>query len=164
MAAAARWIRLHPPGLAAMHAACAGFAQAQDAECAPALLWGQIEDDRHAFAIVAPLKYLPGRRTRWRAWGLAPLVASYRQCGLSAYFDADRICLSGQPISDVGATAVGACALVIANFAAWGGDFMECLRHRVESQYGWQFDNAWPSEAERSAIAGALAGEAADAE
>jgi hypothetical protein len=167
MATPARWIRLHPPHLPAMHAACAGFASAQGAGAAPAVLWARIEDGRdngdHAFAIVAPLKYLPGRRTRWAAWGLAPLVAAYRQRGLSAYCDADRICLRGQPISDVRASSTGACAVVLADFTAWGEGFIEALRQRVEAQYGWQFDHSWPADAERSAMAVQLAGEAAGA-
>jgi len=157
MAIAARWIRLHPAGMPALHAACAGFARAQAPDAAPAALWARCDAERHALAVVAPLKFLPGRSTRWRAWLLAPLVATYRQCGLSAYFDADRICVSGQPISGVDTTAVGACAVVVADFAAWGGAFMESLRHRVEAQYGWQFDHSWPSEHERGAIAAALA-------
>jgi len=163
LALAARWIRLHPPGLAAMRAACAGFAQAQVPASAPAVLWARIEDDRHAFSIIAPLKYLPGRSTRWRSWALAPLVATYRQCGLCAYYDADRICLSGQPITGVSAAASGDCAIVVADFVAWGEEFLDFLRQRIEAQYGWQFDTAWPSDAELGAIAGALAGESANA-
>jgi hypothetical protein len=163
LALAARWIRLHPPGLAAMRAACTGFAQAQVPASAPAVLWARIEDDRHAFSVVAPLKYLPGRSTRWRSWALAPLVATYRQCGLSAYYDADRICLSGQPITSVSAATAGDCAIVVADFVAWGEAFLDFLRQRIESQYGWQFDTAWPTDAELEAIAGALAGESASA-
>src|SRR5258705_6620897 len=140
MALAARWIRLHPPGMPPMRAACAAFARAQAPGSAPAVLWARIEDDRHAFAIVAPLKHLPGRRTRWCSWALAPLVATYRQRGLSAYCDADRICLSGQPITGVQAATVGDCAVVVADFVAWGDAFMDFLRQRVEAQYGWQFD------------------------
>jgi len=163
MATAARWIRLHPPGLAAMRAACAGFARAQGVDATPAALWAHIDDNRHAYSIVAPRKHLPGRSSRWCSWALAPLVATYRRCGLSAYTDADRICLSGQPITGVNATAIGDCAVVVADFVAWGGEFMELLRHRVEAQYGWQFDTAWPSEAEIVVIADGLAGEPADA-
>ena len=163
MATAARWIRLHPPGLAAMRAACAGFARAQGADSTPAALWAHIEDNRHAYSIVAPRKHLPGRRSRWCSWALSPLVATYRRCGLSAYTDADRICLSGQPITGISAAAIGDCAVVVADFVAWGGEFMELLRHRVEAQYGWQFDTAWPSEAEIVVIADGLAGEPADA-
>jgi len=160
MAVAARWIRLHPPHLPAMQAACAGFAQAQAADAPPAALWADISSERGAFALVAPLKYLPGRSTRWRSWALAPLVAAYRQCGLSAYADAERICVSGRPITDVCAQAVGPCALVVADFAPWGQRFMDSLRQRMEAQYGWQFDHSWPAGAERSAIAEALAEDA----
>ena len=159
MAIAARWIRLHPPGMPALQAACAGFARAQAADAAPAALWSGNADQQHALAIVAPLKFLPGRSTRWRAWLLAPLVATYRQCGLSAYTDAERICLSGQPISGVSAAALGACGVVIADFAAWGEAFMDSLRRRVEAQYGWQFDHSWPSDRERAVIAAALVAE-----
>ena len=163
MAIAARWIRLHPPGMPAMHTACTGFARAQAPASAPAVLWARCADDRHALAVVAPLKFLPGRSTRWRSWLLAPLVATYRQCGLSAYDDSDRICLSGQAISAVAAAAVGDCAVVIADFAAWGAAFMDSLRRRVEAQYGWQFDHSWPSDRERGTIAEALVAKTADA-
>ncbi|MEW6689793.1 MAG: hypothetical protein AB1452_11955, partial [Pseudomonadota bacterium] len=94
-----------------------------------------------------------------RPWLLAPLVATYRQCGLSAYTDAERICLSGRPISGVEARAVGACAVVVADFAAWGTAFMESLRRRLEAQHGWQFDHSWPSRAEQRTIDAALAAE-----
>ena len=158
MAIAARWIRLHPPGLAAMRAACAGFARAQGIHSTPAALWADMENNRRAYSIVAPLKHLPGRSSRWRSWTLAPLVATYRSCGLSAYTDADRICLSGQPITGVSAVAVGDCAVVVADFVAWGEEFMELLRHRVEAQYGWQFDTAWPTQSEHAAMHGAMEG------
>ena len=82
---------------------------------------------------------------------------------VSAYDDADRICISGQPISGVEASTVGDCALIVAGFTAWGESFIDALRHRLEAQYGWQFDHSWPADGERSAIAEALAGEAADA-
>jgi hypothetical protein len=161
--AAARWIRLHLRDVAEMRAACEGFALAQSPQAVPAALWAGTEGERHAFAVVAPLKFLPGRRTRWRAWALAPLVATYRQHGLSAYTDADRICLSGRPISGMEASAAGVCAVVVADFAPWGVEFMDALRRRAEVQYGWQFDHSWPSSAERAAIADALAEEIADA-
>ena len=164
MALAARWIRLHAAGLPAMRSACTAFARAQEPGAAPSALWARIEDDQHSLALVAPLKYLPGRHTRWRAWALAPLVAAYRQRGLCAYNDADRICLSGQPISGVGASAVGACAVVVAEFVAWGETFLESLRQRVEAQYGWAFDTSWPTAAEHAAITSAVALELPHAE
>jgi hypothetical protein len=163
MTIAARWIRLHPPALPALRTSCLGFARVQPEAAAPAALWAGLGEGRHALSLVAPLKYVPGRSTRWRAWALAPLIATYRQCGLSAYTDADRICLSGQPITDVSAAETGACAVITADFMAWGVNFMELLRVRVEAQYGWQFDNSWPAPHEQHAIEGALAGDAARA-
>ena len=159
MTIAARWIRLHPTGISALHAASRCFARAQSPDSAPAALWARCGDDRHAIAVVAPLKFLPGRSSRWRSWLLAPLVAAYRDRGLTAYYDADRICLSGQPISGVDASAVGACALVVADFAAWGETFLQALRHRVEAQYGWAFDTSWPTAEERVAITSSVAPE-----
>ena len=69
MPVAARWIRLHPSGMPAMQAACAGFTRAQGADAAPSVLWaslaGSLTGVRHAVAVAAPLKYVPGRGTRW---------------------------------------------------------------------------------------------------
>ena len=161
MAIAARWIRLHTPGLAEMRAVCTGFARAQRVDSAPAVLWAGVENDRHAYSIVAPLKHLPGRRSRWCAWALAPLVATYRRHGLSAYADADRICLSGRPITGVSAAAAGDCAVVVADFVPWGVEFMESLRQRMEAQYGWQFDTAWPTPTENAGMQGARLTESA---
>ena len=157
MTTAARWIRIEPDGAPAMRAACAGFARVQGAQAAPAVLWARLGEGRHTYGVVAPLKHVPGRSRRWGAWALAPLVAAYRRLGLSAYHDADRICLSGQPITDVTVLAVGDCAVIVADFAAWGADFVEALRQRIEAQYGWQFDHSWLSPDERAALAGAPA-------
>lgn len=157
MTLAARWIRIEPDGVPAMRAACAGFARAQGADAAPAVLWARLGEGRHTYGVVAPLKHVPGRSRRWRAWALAPLVAAYRRLGLSAYHDADRICLSGQPITDVDAAQVGACAVIVADFTAWGADFIDGLRQRIEAQHGWQFDHSWLSAEERAALAAAPA-------
>ena len=163
MAFAARWIHLHLRDTTAMRRACEGFARAQTPVGSPAVLWTGNDGERHAFAVVAPLKFLPGRRARWRAWALSPLVAAYRQHGLSAYTDADRICLSGRPITAVEAAAIGSCSVVVADFEPWGEGFMDALRQRAEAQYGWQFDHSWPSPAERQAIAEVIPGEFAGA-
>ena len=163
MAFAARWIHLHLRDSTAMRGACEGFARAQAPAGLPAVLWTGNDGERHAFAVVAPLKFLPGRSARWRAWALSPLVAAYRQHGLSAYTDADRICLSGKPITGVDAAAIGVCSVVVADFEPWGESFMEALRRRAEAQYGWQFDHSWPSPAERQAIADVIPGEFAGA-
>ncbi len=163
MSVAARWIRLHLRESTAMRGACEGFARAQSPAAAPAVLWTGSDGERHAFAVVAPNRFLPGRSARWRAWALSPLVAAYRQHGLSAYADADRICLSGRPITGVEAAAVGACVVVVADFEPWGEGFVDVLRQRAEAQYGWQFDHSWPSPEERQAIAEVVPGEFAGA-
>lgn len=163
MATAARWIRLHSDQAAALRAAYAGFARAQSPRAAPAMLWARADESACFVAQVAPLKFAPGRSRRWRAWALAPLIATYRHFGLRAYLDGDSICLSGRRIATSDATAIGACAVVVSSFLSLECDFMDSFRSRIESQHGWQFDHSWPSPAERDAMAEALAGEIADA-
>jgi hypothetical protein len=157
---AARWIRLDTQGDAALRAAGAGFALAQSFRAAPAVLWARAEEGCVASALVAPLKFAPGRTRRWPAWALAPLIASYRWFGLRAYLEADAICLSGDRIAASESRTVGACAVVVSRFLPVERGFMEVLRGRIEAQQGWQFDNSWPSDGERAAIRGALAVEA----
>jgi hypothetical protein len=183
MAFAARWIRSAPVGPYDLHAACAGLALAQGIRAAPVVFWARtsapvlgdpcaIEEDRYAFALVVPLRLAPGRRSRWRAWALAPALAAYRYFGVHAYFDDNAIFLNGRRIAACGAQEIGACALIVSSFlprppgalAEWGErDLEEAFRTRVETQHGWQFENSWPSDAERASIADALAGEIADA-
>jgi len=152
----ARWIRLDTQGDAALRAAGAAFALAQSPRAAPAVLWAQAEEGRIACALVAPLKFAPGRARRWPAWALAPLIASYRLFGLRAYLEVDAICLSGDRIAASEARTVGACAVVVSRFLPVERVFMEVLRGRIEAQLGWQFDNSWPSDRERAAISGEL--------
>ena len=183
MAFAARWIRSSPVGAYDLHAACIGLALAQGARAAPVVFWARasepvvgglcdIEENHFAFALIAPLRLVPGRRSRWRAWALAPALAAYRYLGVRAYLDDDAICLNGRRIAACGAQAIGGCAVVVSSFlprppgtlADWvARDLESAFRNRLEAQHGWEFENSWPSRAERLAIADALAEEAADA-
>ena len=183
MANAARWIRSAPVDPYDLHAACLGFALAQGARAAPLVFWARasapvvgdpcdIEEHHFVFALIAPLRLAPGRRSRWRAWALAPALAAYRHFGVRAYLDDDAICLNGRRIAASGAQAIGGCAVVVSSFlprppgtlAEWvERDLENVLRIRIEAQHGWEFENSWPSEIERLAIADALAGELADA-
>ena len=183
MGNSARWIRSAPVGPYDLHAACIGLAQAQSARAAPLVFWARanapvlgdpcdIEEHHFAFALIAPLRLAPGRRSRWRAWALAPALAAYRYLGVRAYLDDDAICLNGRRIAACGAQAIGGCAVVVSSFlprppgtlAEWvERDLEGAFRTRIEAQHGWEFENSWPSETERLAIADALAEEAADA-
>ena len=163
MAIGARWIRLQRGEAPALRAAYAGFALAQSARAAPTVLWAGAAGGQITFAVVAPLKFAPGRARRWRAWALAPLIATYRQLGLRAYLDGDGIVLSGRRIAASHATAIGKCAVIVSSFLSLDCEFMDQFRSRIEAQHGWQFDHSWPSATEREAIADALAGEKADA-
>jgi hypothetical protein len=150
MAIEARWIRVD------RDTAFSAFARAQSRNSRPAVLW-RAEGERCAYAVVAPLKFAPGRRHRWPAWALAPLVAAWRRHGIRACLEADGIRLSGARIAECHCSAVGDCVVAVCSFEDSGREFMEALRERIEAQHGWQFDHCWPSAAERHAMASVLA-------
>jgi hypothetical protein len=148
MATPARWIRLEAVDAGGLRAACDGFARAQSASSAPAVLWSR----EIGVALVVPMKFAPGRPRRWHAWGLSPLIAAFRQGGLRAYLEDDGVWASGRRLASSEAWAAGACVVVVARFPAPAREFLERLRERIESQHGWQFDHCWPSSAEKEAI------------
>jgi hypothetical protein len=183
MATAARWIRLGPTGPYDLHAACIGLSTSQSGHAAPIVLWARasaamignlfsVAEDHFTFALIAPLRLAPGRRSRWRAWGLAPALATYRQFGVRAYLDEDALCLNGRRIGASGAQAIGGCTVVACSFLPWlpealdkwvERDLEAAFRERIEAQHGWEFENSWPSTTEHASIADALAAEEADA-
>jgi hypothetical protein len=156
---AARWIRMER----ACRASFAGFALAQASRAAPAVLWTQAGGGNVDCALVVPRMHAPGRKHRWAAWALAPLVAGYRLFGLRAYLEDDAVCLSGDRIATCEPLAIGECAVVVSNFLPVEGEFMEALRGRIEAQQGWQFDHSWPSPGERAAMDGTVTAEASGA-
>lgn len=173
MATAARWIRLEQNCRGLLRAAYGGFARAQPARAAPAVFWARDDEDGFAYALVVPLRLAPGRPRRWRAWALAPAIATYRQFGQRAYLHDDELWLSGRRIAASEAAPVGVCAVIASIFLArlpqphadWTEhNLVNAFRGRIAAQHGWQFDHSWPSEIERAAIAGALAVEEADAQ
>ena len=177
MGIAARWVRLGPIGPQALLASCAGMASDRGPCAAPVVLWARatapvvsdlirVEEHHYAYALIVPLRLAPGRRTRWRAWGLTPALAAYRQFGLHAYLDGDAMCLDGRRIGESGIREMGGCALIASSFlpqspqarSRWTARDLETVfRGRIEAQHGWQFDNAWPSADEQAAIDEALA-------
>ncbi|MBI1942426.1 MAG: hypothetical protein HYS35_02070 [Betaproteobacteria bacterium] len=163
MVIAARWIRLESDRAVTWRAACTGFARAQSARSAPAVLWARPAGEDLVIALIAPLKFAPGRARRWSSWALAPLIATYRQFGMRAYLDGDGVCLGGRSVARSEAGVIGACVIVVAMVALPQDAMLDALRCRIESQHAWQFDHSWPSAAERSAIEDALALEALDA-
>jgi len=154
----ARWIRLAWPEF---ESACARLAQAQAGDAAPILAWAEAQaaakEQRHLFALIAPLKHAPGRRQRWFAWGAVAAAATYRQFGLPAYIEGEALWLHGRKIADGAASTVGECALIASSFLARvpahgvatpPRELERAFRLRLEAQHGWQFDTSWPSEAE----------------
>jgi len=154
----ARWIRLGAIGLPQFDAACATLAAAQPRDAAPVLVWGE-EAARYPFALIAPLKYAPGRVQRWLSWGLAAAVATYRQFGVPAYLD-DELYLHGRDIAQSRAHAIGECAVIASSFlmrfpgscvATPSRELEHAFRLRLEAQHGWEFDHSWLSAPECAA-------------
>jgi hypothetical protein len=161
----ARWIRLRS-GLRGEGArgieplefdeAWARLAVAQTRHASPILLWGE-GDASYPFALIAPLRIVPGRRIRWPSWGLTPAVATYRQFRVPAYLNDGDIWLHGRRISESAVEVIGECVVLASSFlmqfpgscvATPSTALEQAFRHRLEAQHGWQFEHSWPSEAE----------------
>jgi len=154
----ARWIRLGAIGQQEFDAACAALAAAQSRADAPVLLWSE-EAARYPFALIAPLKFAPGRRERWLSWGLAAAVATYRQFDVPAYLDRE-VYLHGRDIAQSRVALLGECALIASSFlmrfpgrcvATPSSELEQAFRLRLEAQHGWEFDHSWPTELECAA-------------
>ena len=185
----ARWIRLDDEGVSGLPVVCRGFARSQGERDAPVCLWGRPKasirlDDglwadpgEYAFALLVPCRVAPGRRDRWLAWGLSPVVAALRRFGAHAYLDGQAICLHGARIGGGTAQEIDGCAVIYGAFPAeppqsgergklleidpWlsalnregcARQMLAAFRNALEVQHGWQFDTDWLSGAELSAI------------
>jgi hypothetical protein len=155
----ARWIRLGALGQREFDAAYASLAVVQPRTAAPILLWAE-EAARYSFALIAPLKFAPGRKDRWLSWGLASAVATYRQFGVPAYLDGE-IYLHGRDIAQSKAAPIGECAVIASSFlmrfpgncvATPSFELEQAFRLRLEAQHGWSFDSSWPSARENQSI------------
>lgn len=140
-----------PTGQQAFDTAYQALAAAQARGAAPIVLWAE-EAARYPFALVAPLKFAPGRRERWIAWALAAAVATYRQFRVPAYLDGE-IYLHGRNIAASSARQFGQCAVVASSFlmrfpgscvATPSLELEQAFRMRLEAQHGWQFEHSWP--------------------
>jgi hypothetical protein len=161
----ARWIRFSlsrgPGGALDFDSACGGLAAAQPKSASPILLWGEAESS-YPFALIAPLRFAPGKRMRWLSWGLAPAVAAYRQFDVPAYLNDGDLWLHGRRISAGLVETVGECVVVASSFikqfpakcvATPSSMLEQAFRLRLEAQHGWQFEHSWPSPAEMPACA-----------
>ena len=161
----ARWIRISlsrgPTAALDFESACGGLALAQTKNASPILLWGEA-DTSYPFALIAPLRFAPGKRVRWLSWGLAPAVAAYRQFDVPAYLNDGDLWLHGRRISAGLVETVGECVVVASSFikqfpakcvATPSSMLEQAFRLRLEAQHGWQFEHSWPSAAEVPACA-----------
>lgn len=175
MSIAARWIRQGGIEPRILLATVAALAFRQAGRAAPILLWARAaspvegdwlnaEQGQPVFALIVPARLAPGRESRRIPWALAPAIAAYRQLGVRAYANGNDIWLNGRRIARGAAASLGGSVMVSGSFLAGlpGAGFEEqvveaVFRLRLEAQFGWQFDTSWASEAERAAIAEALA-------
>ena len=136
-------------------AAYASLALAQARSAPPILLWGE-EAAYYPFALIAPLKFAPGRKQRWFSWALASALATYRQFRVPAYLD-DELRLHGRTIADTTVCEIGECAVVASSFlmrfpgncvATPSNELEHAFRVRLEAQHGWQFEHSWPTTPE----------------
>jgi hypothetical protein len=151
----ARWMRFRGAE-AQFEAVCGRLALAQPRTAPPILAWAR--EDAFRFALIAPLKFAPGRAARWLAWALAPAVATCRQFGVPAYLDDGAIWLHGCRSCEASARVIGECAVVSSSFPrSFPAIYLPALEHafrlRLEAQHGWQFDHSWPTQ--REALYGA---------
>lgn len=156
----ARWIRLGALSQDEFNSAYASLASVQPKHAAPIVLWGE-EAARYLFALIAPLKFVPGRRDRWLSWGLASAVATYRQFDVPAYLDGE-LYLHGRDIAKSRVGAFGECAVIASSFlmrfpgncvATPSFELEQAFRLRLEAQHGWTFDFSWPSATEAVSLA-----------
>jgi hypothetical protein len=163
----ARWIRLALPlgtdGSLDFELACTGLASAQPKSAPPILLWGEAESS-YPFALIVPRRLAPGKRMRWRSWGLASAVAAYRQFDVPVYLNEGGLWLHGRRISEGAVETIGECVVVASSFlkqfpatcvATPSSMLEQAFRLRLEAQHGWQFEHSWPSGAELPALAAA---------
>lgn len=192
MTQAARWIHLGSLGIFDLRAVCQGFARAQAGQGMPLALWGRAAESiclhdglwadpgEFIFALLVPRRFAPGRIERWLAWGLSPVVATFRRCGAPAYLEGSAICMHARRIAGGAAFEIDGHAAVLGNFppeppAATGrGRLQEfdpwlaalnregrarktlaAFRAALEAQHGWQFETAWPNAVELAAISDA---------
>jgi hypothetical protein len=161
----ARWIRFSlsrgPTAALDFESACGRLALAQAKNASPILLWGEA-DMSYPFALIAPLRFAPGKRVRWLSWGLAPAVAAYRQFDVPAYLNDGDLWLHGRRISAGLVETIGECVVVASSFikqfpakcvATPSSMLEQAFRLRLEAQHGWQFEHSWPSAAEVPACA-----------
>jgi hypothetical protein len=156
----ARWIRLGALSQSEFDRTCSSLAAVQARSAPPIVLWAE-EAARYPFALIAPLKFVPGRRDRWLSWGLASAVATYRQFGVPAYLDGE-IFLHGRDIAKSHVAALGECAVIASSFlmrfpgscvATPSFELEQAFRMRLEAQHGWTFDFSWPSATEAVSLA-----------
>lgn len=75
-----------------------------------------IDEAQHCLILIAPLTQAPARPADWFAWGLAPVIATYRRFGLRVTRREQDVWLAGRKISGSGAATLGKSAVFASSF------------------------------------------------
>ena len=88
-----------------------------------------IDEAQHCLILIAPLAQAPPRPADWFAWGLAPVIATYRRFGLRVTRREQDVWLAGRKISGSGAATIGLSAVFASSFMLRfpAGKFARCI-------------------------------------
>lgn len=104
------------------------------------LVW--VEPPNFVFAVLAPQRFVPGRRFRWTSWALAPALATYRQFGVHAYLEANAVWLHGRRIAESSTACAGDLIIVASSFPARCGSVTAGAPLEEPSFRAWLRDGA----------------------
>lgn len=75
-----------------------------------------IDEAQHCLILIAPRAYAPACPADWFAWGLAPVIATYRRFGLRVTRREQDVWLAGRKIAGSGAATLGKSAVFASSF------------------------------------------------
>jgi len=75
-----------------------------------------VDESQYCCVLVAPLRHAPPRPADWFAWGLEPMMATYRRFGLPVERHGQDLWLAGRKIAGSGAATIGRCAVFASSF------------------------------------------------
>jgi lipoate-protein ligase A len=75
-----------------------------------------VDESQYCCVLVAPLRHVPPRPDDWFAWGLEPMIATYRRFGLPVERHGQDLWLAGRKIAGSGAATIGRCAVFASSF------------------------------------------------
>ncbi len=98
-----------------------------------------VDEFQYCFVLIVPLELMPGQPQKWFEWGLAPMLATYRQFGLDVELQAQDVWLNGRKIGGSGAATIGNCAVLASSFLMHFpvAHFVQCIACPSEGFRYW---------------------------